>query len=229
MSIFRSLLRVLYPIACPGCGEMLLTNEVDLCVQCQMSLPLTHFSNTPFNLTEQRITGRFPYASATSYMYYQGCTISRPIVHAIKYHDNIRLARTLGRRMGLDLIQSGRFDDVELIIPIPLHPRKQHQRDYNQSEELCRGISEITHLPVITNNLYRNRYTNTQTHLSASERFINMHEVFSIRHPKQLHNRHILIVDDVITTGATIEAACKPLLTIPGITISIATLAIASK
>lgn len=227
MSQLRNLFRLIYPALCPGCGEPLLPDEHDLCLKCQFALPFTHFSTTPFNSAEQRLTGRFPLHAVTSYLYFNQQTLGRPIVHSIKYNGNIHLARTMGRHMGLDLLQSDRFSDIDLIVPVPLHWRKFLQRGYNQSEELSRGIAQVLHLPISTRNLVRTTYTETQTHKDRSQRLSNMQHVFRVKHPEEFQGKHLLVIDDVITTGATIDAACQPLSTIPDITISIATLCIA--
>ncbi len=227
MTLLRNLFRLIYPALCPGCGESLLPGEHDLCLHCQLTLPYTRFSTTPFNSTEQRLTGRFPLHAATSYLYFNNETLGRPIVHSIKYNGNIHLARTMGRHMAQDLLQSHRFDNIDLIVPVPLHWRKLLKRGYNQSEELSRGLSQVLHIPVSTHNLIRTTYTETQTHKDRSERLSNMQHVFRVKHPESLQGKHILVIDDVITTGATLDAACQPLASIPDITISVATLCIA--
>lgn len=136
------------------------------------------------------------------------------------------MARTYGRLLGNELKHSGRFNDIDCIIPVPLHFIRRMRRGYNQSEQLSQAVAEVFKCPVLTRNLYRKRYTSTQTHKNRTERRKNMQNVFGIRHPEQLSGKHILLIDDVITTGATTTSCFLALSQIPDLRISIASLAI---
>jgi ComF family protein len=119
------------------------------------------------------------------------------------------------------------FETLDAIIPVPLHPRKQKKRGYNQSEYIARGISEVMNIPVITDALIRHVHTSSQTRKSRYNRWENVEGIFQATHPEKLENLHLMVVDDVVTTGATLEACCAPLLKVPGVKVSIATLACA--
>ncbi|MBQ2508192.1 MAG: ComF family protein [Bacteroidales bacterium] len=218
---------LLFPRICPACERTLLSGEESLCTACQSRLPLTGFSGTPLNLAEQRLLGRIPFDAASAYLHFDAADVSRDTVHNIKYHGNIRLAHALGQCMGRDLLQSDRFGSLDAIVPVPLHRRREHHRGFNQSEALARGMADIMHLPVLTRHLVRIRNTPSQTLLPHDQRLANVQGAFAIRRSKALQGRHLLLVDDVLTTGATLEACAQALLTVPDVTLSIATLSIA--
>lgn len=223
---FQELFSLLFPKTCCHCGAPLVGDEHDLCVRCLLHLPLARHSSQPSNLTEQRLLGRLPIVSATSLLLFKHGTASQSLLHQIKYRNAPQLAHSLGRQMGMDLLQSGRFQQIDLLMPVPLHWRRRWQRGYNQSEMLCLGISEILHCPVSTRHLYRTAHTGTQTRKKRQARMDNMQGVFALRHTSELTGLHVLLVDDVITTGATVEACGKLLLQIDGLRLSIASLAV---
>ena len=132
----------------------------------------------------------------------------------------------MGRQLGLHLINSGLFDDVDLLIPVPLHRSKERRRGYNQSLLLCEGIAQTFPRPIVSGNLIRTRHTESQTHKTRIERLDNMKGVFALKNPDELKGKHILLIDDVITTGATTEACWMALRSVEGVQISIASLAI---
>lgn len=229
---FRSLLRdtsrIIFPELCCHCGNILVGDEDHLCTNCLCSIPWAKQAAYTGNITEQRLIGHIPGAAA-SLLFFNNGNIAQTIVHQIKYHGNMKMAKTYGRLLGKMLQESGRFDDIDLIIPVPLHFLRRIRRGYNQSELLCQAVSEELHRPIATRNLYRKRYTSTQTHKSRKERQENMKNVFAVRNSKQLENKHILLIDDVITTGATMEGCYLALSHIPGLSISVASLAITQK
>lgn len=226
-NILRELIYLFFPPTCYHCGESLVGNERNLCLKCQMRLPLTNFSNAKNNDTEMRIGGRIPVIAATSLMYYKRESPSQTILHQIKYHGHYRMAHEYGSILGKELADSGRFDDVDVLIPVPLHWLKKWKRGYNQSELLCKGIADSFPKPINTHTLYRKRYTHTQTHKNHFRRMENMIGVFGLRDKKTLEGKHVLLVDDVITSGATTESCWQALKSVPNIKISIASLAIA--
>ncbi len=222
---FSELLQLIYPALCCHCEQPLVGDEQHLCTACLAQIPWTHNAPIADNDVETRFIGRVPCQSAASLLFFHQSAVSQSIVHQIKYFGNIRLARQFGRLMGSELLASKRFDTVDYLVPVPLHPRRKRQRGYNQSELLCKAMSEVLGKPVITNNLVRRRYTTTQTHKNRQDRMDNMKEVFAVRRPAQFADKHILLVDDIITTGATIENCYRALMHIPGLRISIASLA----
>ena len=179
------------------------------------------------NPVERRLIGRFPLENATAvYLFRQDNTV-RNAVHAMKFHGNTDLCLMMGRQMGLDLLSSGRFDDVEVLVPVPLHWLRRLWRGYNQSELLCRGIGEVLKVPVCTDAVVRHRYTRQQSMQQSRNRTSNVEGAFRLRKPEKLAGKHILLVDDVLTTGATITACADAIVKAPGVRISVATLCMA--
>lgn len=179
------------------------------------------------NYLEQRYQGRIPVEAAMALLQFQRGNSTQKILHNIKYYNNQPLATIMGRQMGLMLKESGRFDSVDLLMPVPLHPRKERQRGYNQSLLLCQGIAEVWPKPISHGNLIRHTNTKSQTHKSREERLANMEDVFEMLRPEELKDKHILLIDDVITSGATTEGCCLALLSETRLRISIASLAVA--
>lgn len=176
---------------------------------------------------EQCFLGRIPIVAASAYLFFMAGSPSQSLIHSIKYHHNIRLAHAMGRVMGLDLKKSTRFQQIDVLLPVPLHPLKQMQRGYNQSYELCRGMASVLQLPIANHVVARTTYTTTQTKKNRQERLDNMLDSFTLRHPDRIASKHVLIVDDVMTTGATIEALYLAIRRVKKIKISVATLALA--
>lgn len=226
-SPLQDLLSIFFPSHCYSCGKPLVGDERYLCEECMLHLPTTHFAAVPNNLTEQLFMGRFPLKAATSLLYYKDGGEAQKLIHHIKYHEKVGFGEQLGRQLGKELAASGRFDEVDVLVPIPLHPMKQLRRGYNQSELICKGIAATFPRPICTSALKRRSYTATQTHKNRIQRMENIQGVFWLKRPKAIEGKHILVVDDVITTGATTSACCQELLKAPGVTISIASLGIA--
>lgn len=224
--MLQSLRHLLFPPTCLFCGDLLKGSERYLCAHCQMELPETlHFINDS-NTFESRFSAIVPFCNGASLYRFSRRGAARPLLHAFKYHDNPDLAFYMGRILGEKLQANNRFDGVELLVPVPLHPRRERYRGYNQSYELCRGISDVLGIPVSKDNLSRSRYTVSQTLLSGWDRQVAMSNAFTVREPELFEGKHLLLVDDVVTTGATLYACCEALQQIKGITISLATLVI---
>jgi ComF family protein len=226
-AFFQNLLQTLFPSTCACCGDVLLTGEKQICINCLANLTATFYSAHDDNHTERQLAGRIPYQHATSlYVFRKGNTVQQ-LVHAMKFHSNSDLCIFMGRQMGLELLHSGRFDDIDLLVPVPLHWRRRLQRGYNQSELLCRGISEVMGRPVNKRALVRHRNTHQQSMQASGDREENVRDAFSVRHPDDLQGKHLLLVDDVLTTGATLGSCCDALKSVNNLKISIATLSIA--
>ena len=223
--MIRQLLSILFPRRCHVCGKPLVAQEKFLCIHCSMQLPYNHSIELAHNPIEEMFMCRLPVMAAGALLTFRAETISQHIVHLIKYGGDIRLAHLMGATIGYQLAQSHRFDDCDVLLPIPLHRIKQRQRGYNQSAELCKGIATSFNRPIDTTSVKRTRNTSSQTHRSRIERVENMMDVFAVRNPDALRGRHVLVVDDVITTGATTESCCKAILQVPGTKVSIVTLA----
>lgn len=219
--IWNSLLTLFFPNLCPGCHR-LIGNKDFLCPFCLSSLPYAPYFLSSNNPVEQRFLGKININYATAYLTYDKGGITQHIIHSLKYHDNKRLATQMGIMIAEDLQEAhSPLCDVDVLIPVPLHPRKKRQRGYNQSECIAQGISSIWNTPIDTTSIYRTIYTKTQTHKNIQERWINVQNIFHSNHPEHLKNKHVLIIDDVITTGATLCACAQAISDIPGIRISI--------
>jgi ComF family protein len=218
---------LLFPELCAACGESLVANEHLICTECRYSLPLTNFHLLPDNIVARQFWGKIKLEGAYTLYYFAKGGKVQNLVHAFKYKGIKEIGNLLGNIAGEQLVKNEVFKSVDLIIPVPLHKKRMRQRGYNQSACFAEGIAEKLNVSVETDNLLRPAATETQTHKSRFDRFNNMQEVFTIRCPEKLANRHVLLVDDVITTGSTLEACGVQLLKIDGLTLSIATIAYA--
>ena len=223
MSPLAAIFQALFPTTCAACGKVLVNGERHLCIDCIASLNESHETVS----AEQLLAGLLPFQAALSlFRFRKGNTVQK-VVHAMKFHGNSELCLMMGRQMGLELLHSGRFDDIDLLVPVPLHWWRRLQRGYNQSELLCRGIAEVMPREVNTTAVVRHRYTRQQSLQSSASRAANVEGAFRLRHPDQLAGRHVLLVDDVLTTGATLSACTDALLAVPDLRLSVATFCIA--
>lgn len=227
INALRDLLSVLLPKKCCGCGTFLEGDERNLCTHCLAHLPLTHYGAVTNNATELRLMGRIHFEAATSLMHFHKGNIAQGIVHAIKYYGEEDLGFRMGRLLGHDLAASHRFDDIDIVIPVPLHKKKERERGYNQSLLLCRGIADICKWPIATDVIIRHIYTESQTRKDRKGRIDNISNAFEVIKPDAIAGKHILLVDDVITTGSTIAECADRILEVEETRISIASLTIA--
>jgi ComF family protein len=223
-----SLLHFLFPHTCCGCGSDILPEDSTLCLRCLYALPETGFEWHPSNPAEKMFWGRLPLTSASAGFYFTKESLVQHLMHQLKYKGNKELGIQLGRLMGEALKKSGRFP-ADALIPLPLFPAKEKRRGYNQATVLCEGISAAMHIPVWDQVVQRPEHTETQTKKGRVERWKNMEGKFIVKDPALLQNKRLLLVDDVVTTGATLESCGAELLKIPGVELSIATLCIAAR
>ncbi|MEP6951397.1 MAG: phosphoribosyltransferase family protein [Ginsengibacter sp.] len=228
-AILSPLLHFFYPHNCLGCGSDVIEKENFLCLECINNLPHTGFALHANNPVEKIFWGRIPVAAAMSEFYFSKDSIIQNLIHEFKYRGNRKAGLYLGNLIGTSLLNSNRFAHIDALVPLPLFAQKEFKRGYNQSSILCAGINEITNSPLITRNVTRIVHTETQTKKSRIQRWENVEKSFSVLEPGSLEGKHILLVDDVITTGATLEACGAEILKIEGTTLSIAALAIATK
>lgn len=218
---------LLYPRLCEGCSKPLLAEEDILCLDCNVYyLPRTAYHHIAENETAMRFAGRFPFEKATSFAYFTPDGLLQYQLHRLKYEERKDIGLYLGRQLGYDLQQINWAKGIDGIVPVPLHKEKERTRGFNQAQLIAEGISEVLQIPVITNAVSRIRNTESQTQKSRAERLENMQRAFAVQN-SDYGNKHFLLIDDVLTTGATLEACALELLKIPGMKLSIATIGIA--
>ena len=224
---FDDFINLLFPDLCVLCDRALQKNEHQLCLSCLHDIPKTNYHLIADNPVEKRFWGKVPIFRATSYFFFQKGSSFQKLLHILKYKGNKEIGELLGKYAAIDLLDSPDFTSIDFIIPVPLHPKKYKLRGYNQSEWISKGISEILNKPLDTTTLLRVRENPTQTKKTVFERFENTEGIFELSNTTLLAGKHVLLVDDVLTTGSTLEACARALLETPGIKISIFTLAIA--
>jgi len=215
-----------YPELCLTCGKKLVAMETFICLDCLDDLPRTAFHHDAGNKIAQLFWGRVMVENATSWLFFRKGSRYQKLVHFLKYKGLKEVGEEMGKLFGQDLRESP-FCEAELVLPVPLHPRKLKLRGYNQSEWIARGIANSLGIPLISNLLERVVFTDTQTRKNRFERWQNVEGIFRVTDPEMVKKRHILVVDDVVTTGSTLEAAAVTLLKAGAAKVSIATLACA--
>jgi ComF family protein len=225
----RSLLHLFFPQTCRGCGSDAVSKEQLLCISCLQRLPLTDFYSRPGNPTEKMLAGRLPFLNAASHCFFTQQSLIQELLHQLKYKGRTEIGEYFGKRMGEAIHDSNRFRDIDAIIPLPLHKKKLKQRKYNQSAILSHGIASVIERPVLENVIVRISASGSQTLKNRTARWENIEGSFLLEDPQAVAGKHLLLVDDVITTGATLEACGSALLKAPGASLSLCTLACAMK
>src|SRR6266404_3972237 len=201
-----SFLHLLFPHVCNGCGNDILGEETMLCMGCTAEMPETNFHIYANNPVEKIFWGRLPLASATAQYYFTKESLMQRLMHQLKYKGNRELGIQLGRLIGKDLQQTNRFNNIDALIPLPLFPAKEKRRGYNQATILCEGIAEVMNVEIFKDVIVRLQHTETQTKKGRMERWQNIEGKFDLVKPEKIQHKHVLLVDDVVTTGATLEA-----------------------
>lgn len=215
---------LIYPESCSACNETLLKNEHVLCTSCIINLPKTNYMHYPDNPVSKIFWGRIPVENACSYYLFSKGGKVQHLLHELKYKGNKDAGYVPGKLFGSELKQSV-FNQIDAIIPVPLHLSKLKKRGYNQSEIIALGLSETMEKPIKTDWLIRKHASETQTKKSRFKRWENVKEIFATQKHEEFEGKHLLIVDDVVTTGATIEACAQLLLQVKNVKISIVALA----
>lgn len=222
----EDLINLVFPVNCEYCGKSLRRGEETLCSFCEYQLPKTKFHLQPDNPVEAVFWGRVTVYSAATFLYYQKGEMVQHLIHQLKYHGKGHIGIYLGRIFGQHLNESARFATANRIIPVPLHWKKMKIRGYNQSEKIAAGLSESMDAKLDTESLQRTVHSSTQTKKSRYERWENVKSIFELgKNARELEGKHVLLVDDVITTGSTIEACANRLSEIKDLKISIISLA----
>ena len=209
------------------CGEHVNDAMHGICIKCRYDIPLTNYWLKEENPVKEKFAGLVPIEQGSSFIFYAGDSLWRTMIHRFKYSGEWQIAYNMGRLYGAELKASGLYDDVDLVIPIPLHYIKILKRGYNQSTYLAEGIAKSLGAKVDTRATRRIRNNPSQARRGARDRWENVDKLFHIVHPERLRGKHILVVDDVLTSGATLTTFLKEVTqTIPDCRISIATLAV---
>ena len=225
-TLLANLISLLYPELCVICGEPLIENEKYFCFACFLKLPRTNYHLTPENQAIDRLAGKVSLMKASSYFYYTKGGVAQKLIAEIKYRGNQNLGEWIGRYLAKDMISSGFFQDIDCMVPVPLHRLKEKKRGFNQAKKIAEGISRITKIPLETTNVYREKANISQTGKGLFDRWKNTRYLFNIKYPDLFKKKHILLIDDVLTTGSTLEAVAQSLLKSQDIKISILTVAI---
>ncbi len=225
--MFNEFLSLFYPAICMSCSKSLLNGEDCICTYCRYHLPKTNYHNEKENPLEKVFWGRIPVEAASAYYFFNKGEKVQHLLHQLKYKSVKEVGIKIGELFGHELKKSENFKSVDLIVPVPLHNVRKRKRGYNQSEQFAIGLSKSMQIDVNTTAVLRVKSSETQTKKNRFQRWNNVSTIFEVKKQEQIENRHILLVDDVITTGATIEACASELLKIKNIKISIASIACA--
>jgi ComF family protein len=221
----HALASLFFPHLCAGCRSHHLTHRQSICVRCLTRLPVTGFFSQPDNPVEKTFWGRLHLQAAGSLYYFTGSSLMQNILHELKYQGNRECGTELGRLIGHALLSSGRFEGIDLAIPMPLFDSKKRRRGYNQSALLAEGAASVLQVDVDDRIVKRTTDTSTQTHKSRTERWDNVKLVFNVPNPAYVKDRSVLLIDDVVTTGASLEACGRALLEAGCLRLCIATAA----
>ena len=220
-SLLSDFLHLIYPHNCEGCGSDTLNQDSFLCAKCLYQLPHTGFIEKADNPLERKLYGRLNVQHAGAGFYFSKDGLLQHLVAQLKYKNNKEMGLYLGKLLGYQLMDCKRFDDVEILIPLPLNRKKENKRGYNQSEMICQGIASVWKRPIVTDAISRVINTATQTKKNRSDRWENVDGVFAVTNPEKLKGKHIALLDDIITTGASIDACGNELLKVSGVKLSI--------
>ena len=225
MNWITRILDFISPRLCVVCGHRLAPTERSLCGVCLFHLPRTDFHQKPLdNPMAQLFWGLAPVQKAAALFYYHPHSETAQLVYRLKYNNRPDIGEDMGRMMANELQATDFFSDIDVLLPVPLASKRLRQRGYNQSEQLAIGISDITHLPIVSKVLRRKHFQQSQTTLNRWQRQENVTDTFQLKEEHLLQGKHVLLIDDICTTGATLIACANVLKTIEGIRISVLTL-----
>lgn len=230
-TILSDFVSLLFPQVCLACEDVLTRGEAHMCTTCRAQLPYTDYHRLPAgqNPLARRFWGRLPIQHTLSYLRFQKHGRVQHLLHQLKYRDQQAVGRVLGRWYGQELHQAGLHPAPDLVVPVPLHARKLAQRGYNQADSFAEGLAQGLQIPWAAEALSRTAYTNSQTRKNRIQRWQNVETVFVVAQPELIRQKHVLLVDDVLTTGATLEACAAVLLAAGASQVSIATIATADR
>ena len=225
-TVLSSFASLIYPELCVICEEPLVENEKFICFACFLKLPKTNYHLIPENKAIERFAGKVSLVKASSYLYYNKEGIAQKLIAEIKYKGNMNLGEWIGAYIAKDMISSGFFQGIDYLVPVPLHRSKEKKRGFNQAEKIAEGIAQATKIPLVTNNIFRGKANTSQTRKGVFDRWKNTQNLFQMKNPELFNKKYILLIDDVLTTGSTLEALVQSILKSQEVKISILTLAI---
>lgn len=228
ISFWSRLLDLISPRLCVVCGNRLAVTEEVVCSKCYLHLPRTDFSHDLYeNVMAKLFWGQIKLEKATALFYYEPHAETVQILYEMKYKNHPEIGVVMGRMMAKELMKSGLFEDIDALVPVPLAKKREHERGYNQSLELAKGVSEVTHLPIANQVVRRTKFVDSQTHRGRWERNENVEGVFELVDGDSLSGKHVLLIDDVVTTGATIIACAQEMQKASNVRISVLALGFA--
>ncbi|WP_228063890.1 ComF family protein [Flavobacterium proteolyticum] len=223
--MLKYLINLLFPKLCMGCNSLLLQNEKIICAECNHQLPYTNHHILDHNDTTKKFYGIIPIEFSASMLYFHHKGIVQNLIHNLKYKKHEEIGTLLGKWYAKDLKSVANIKTVTEIIPVPLHKKRLKERGYNQVTSFCEALSEELQIPLNNKLLYRSRYSKTQTKKDKEKRKEVSNALFKVNFTEADSNNHFLLIDDVLTSGATLEACAKALLKIPNSKVSIVTIA----
>ena len=227
LKTIKSVFELIYPKLCFACEKQPAGQDRSICISCQYRITPTNYHEMADNPVFERFWGRVELQHASSSFEFSKGGLLQNLIHQLKYGNKPAVGVELGKMQGSRLILVDPYNTVDFIIPVPLHLRKKHNRGYNQAAMFAQGLSDSMHIPWTERHLIRTENTETQTRKSRIDRFENVQNAFEVISPERISNRHLLLVDDVITTGDTLEACAVKLLEVEGVKVSIAAIALA--
>ena len=227
MRLINDFFKLIFPVTCAACSKVLVKNERVICLSCNYTLPRTNFHIDHNNPVSQIFWGRIRIENATAFYFFNKGSKFRHLVHELKYNNRKDIGTELGKIFGYEISAAEGFRQIDIVMPVPLHKKKLKKRGFNQSESIARGISEALCKPLDISSVLRSVNSSTQTRKNRYDRWLNVAGIFTVVNPNILIGKHILLVDDVVTTGATIEACATEILKIEGTRVSVAVLAVA--
>lgn len=220
------MLNIFFPKLCWGCQNELLVNEVEICTLCRHQLPLTGFLDIDKNDIHKLFYGRVPLVDATALFYFKKNGLTQKFVHALKYKGAIKIGNEFGKWLGEELCRKDTFKSIDAVVPVPLHKKKLRQRGYNQVAGFGKEIASALQVPYFDDVLVKISATKSQVFKERVARIFSQEQVFSTQNEQKIENKHLLVVDDIITSGATLESCAGKLLKTKGVRLSFVSIAI---